>query len=179
MDTILDKYKSKPLSNIDIEQILDGKTNIILYPDLYKYQSLDEILDPYEACIILYQTKKDFCHWCCITKRNNNLIEFFDPYGTFVDDQLKFIPENFRKQSKQDYPHLTWLLYNSPYQISYNEIRFQKLNQSIQTCGRWCVFRIICKDMDLYDFQKMIKQLTKKLNLTNDELITLVTYWKV
>jgi hypothetical protein len=174
---ILAQQKKKPLSNFNIEKLLNKKCNIILYPDLYKYSSLDQILKPFDACVLLYQTTEDFGHWCCVIKINNNLVEFFDPYGTFVDDELKFIDMNFREESHQLYPHLTWLLYNSPYQLSYNEHKFQKMSEDIQTCGRWTAFRILCKNMNLKEFFNLINKLCKNLKISKDELVTLITMW--
>ena len=97
------------------------------------------------------------------------MVEFFDPYGKFIDDQLEYIPVNFRKISNQDYPHLTALLYNSKYNLSYNQYPFQKLKDNIKTCGRWTALRIMFRDMPLDDFAKLFN------NSDSDNLATLLT----
>lgn len=176
-DDIIKHYQDIALSNSEVLKLVDGKANVILYPDLYKYNTIDEILNPYGACILLFEAKPSYGHWCCLFKNRNNLIEFFNPYGGFPDDSLEYIPERFRKISNQDYPHLSWLLINSPYDLSYNEFKFQKHNEAIKTCGRWCALRLLCRNMDLYDFHKMIEYYTKLFNITGDEFVTLLTMY--
>ena len=87
----IDLERKRPLSDEDILDMMHDKTNIILYEDLAYAPSLDSILSPYGACVILYQIKPNYGHWCCIFKRTNTLVEFFDPYGMFIDDELKYV----------------------------------------------------------------------------------------
>ena len=169
MNDILDEYKKKPLSNKNILKLLDGKTKIVLYPQLKKYKTLDQLLYPYDSCVLLYMTKENFGHWCCVIKIDDKTVEFFDPYGTFPDDQLKMIPEYFRKVSGQNYPHLTWLLYHSPYKLTYNHHKFQKNGADVQTCGRHCATRILLKEMPLKQYIELFK------GANPDDIVTFLT----
>ena len=84
MESLLDYYKNIALSDKDILRLVGNRANIILYPDLHKYNTLDQILDPYDACVLLYEAKPRFGHWCCLLKTydiNGALIEFFDQIG--------------------------------------------------------------------------------------------------
>jgi len=158
MDKYIKKLESVSLSDQDILNLLGGQTNLITYTDLACTHNIDDILLPYGKCVILYLTKDHYGHWTCLTKINDNLLEFFDPYGTIIDDELKDIERNFRKKSKQNYPHLTSLLYESPYDISYNHYRFQKRNPGIKTCGRHVVTRILLNDLSLDNYIKFFEQ---------------------
>lgn len=174
-ENIIDKYKDIALSDKQVLNLIDKKANLILYPDLHKYNTIDEILRPYNACILLFEAKPNYGHWCCIFKIDENLLEFFNPYGGYPDDSLDYIPMRFRKISNQYYPHLSYLMLNSPYELSYNEHKFQKHDKNIKTCGRWCALRLICKDMSLKQFHKFINYGTDALGIDGDKFVTLLT----
>ena len=65
---------------------------------------------------------------------------------------------------------------NKPtYKFSYNKTKFQKEQEGINTCGRWCIARhslFLSDDLNLNEFAKLMKMKTNKLKLTNDEFIT-------
>ena len=64
----------KPLSEADLITILGKDTKIIVYPDLAKYSSLDELLPrPYDFIIILLLETPVSGHWCCLIKTLHNL----------------------------------------------------------------------------------------------------------
>jgi hypothetical protein len=184
MTTTLDKlkkYASTPLSDRDIMSALDGKTRIVLYRDLYNYPDIDDLLYPYDSCVILYETSPAKGHWTALIKiidKKNTTIEFYDPYSNFPDTQQKYIPEPFLSQSGQNVPVLSYLLINCnpKYQISYNQHKFQKFAQDIQTCGRWCLLRIICKDMNLKDFSNFVFNSAKELGLSNDLFVSTMAF---
>ena len=171
----LSNYENIALSNKDILYLLDGKANIVMYPDLYKYNNIDEILDPYGACILLFESKPKYGHWCAIFKTSNTTLEFFNPYGGYPDDSLEYIPMHFREISNQLYPYLTILMINSPYQLSYNEIQFQKHNKNIKTCGRHCVVRLLYRYLSLYEYYNDLKNLSDDTGYNFDQLVTLLT----
>jgi hypothetical protein len=165
----LNEHKSIPLSDLDVMRLVQNKAKVLTYGDLANFDTLDEVLEPYGSIFLLYEAKPNFGHWCCVFKMEDNTIEFFDPYGGFPDTQLDYIPEYFRKVSGQYYPHLSALLYESPYNLTYNEHKFQKHGPNINTCGRWCALRMALKDLTLKQFSKLFK--TKY----SDYLATLLT----
>ena|ERR1700761_6813437 len=180
MQDIIKYYKNAALSDKDVLKLVDGKANIILYPELHKYKYVDQILEPYGACFLLYEAKPRYGHWCCLLKTHDNIgpiIEFFDPYGSsgsmdhpgYPDSQMSYIPENFRKISNQDIPHLSYLLLKSPYRLSYNQYPFQKFGKNIKSCGRWCALRIIFRNLTLDQFKELF------LNNQSDDLATFLT----
>lgn len=82
---------------------------------------------------------------------------------------------HFRKISNQDIPYLSFLMYNSPYDLHYNEYQFQRYKKNTKTCGRWCAIRLLFKFLPLDDFKNLIEELIKKLKINGDELVTLLT----
>lgn len=163
------------LSNYDILKLVNNKANIVLYPNIHNYKTIDEILEPYGAAFILFESKPKYGHWCLLFKQTPALLEFFNPYNGLPDASLKFINKEFAKETKQNIPYLSLLLLKSPYQLSYNEFDFQEHNPNIKTCGRHCVVRYWAKDLDLYKYKDLIYSLCKKANITPDELVTYLT----
>lgn len=171
MDTIIKEYENKALSDAEVLKLIDGKANMVMYRNLHKFNDIDEILGPHGACILLFEAKPNYGHWCCLFKLDNNTIEFFNPYGGYPDDSLDFISDKFKKQSNQDQPYLSQLMLDSPYDLTYNEFPFQKVGKNIKSCGRWCAVRLICKNMSLENFADFF------FNNIGDELVTYLTMW--
>lgn len=160
----------KSLSDNDILNFLPN-CKIIKYNELSNYDNINNLLNSSKFIIILYETKMNYGHWCCIFLNNKNNIEFFDSYGCIPDLQLKYIPTVFRKQNNELFPHLTWLLINCNNKIEYNNYKFQKNKKGINTCGRWCVVRCILSDLNIDEFYKLFKKYKNK-----DKIITELTY---
>jgi hypothetical protein len=161
----IELYKNIPLTDSDIKRGLyecNQDTNVVLYSQMCTYNSIDELIKPYNSCLILYEEKPNTGHWCCLTL-HDNLLEYFDPYGSDKkmeysgqpDSSLKFIPEPFRQESNQDVPYLSLLMLKCPYKLSYNEYQFQELDKYVKTCGRWCLLRICLKDLTLEQFRDL------------------------
>lgn len=166
------KEKGKALSDSEVMALVNQKAKIVLYEDLINYTNIIDLLKPHGAIFLLYQVKPNYGHWVAVIKRKDQ-IEFFDPYGVFIDDELEWTSPKNRKLFNMDYPHLTKLLYKAPhnFDIIYNEHKFQKLKEGISTCGRWSAARIIRKDLSLSQF----KNLFDMSNPNNDDIITKLT----
>lgn len=174
VDSLLKTYEDIALSDSQLLNLIDGKANLVLYPDLVKCNSLDEVLGDNEACILLFEAKPNYGHWTCL-HRQGDLVEFFNPYGGYPDDSLEYIPLHFREVSNQLEPYLSMLMYNSPYKLSYNEHKFQHRGKDIKTCGRHCAMRLIYRDLNLPEYTQLLKDLTDKTGLNTDELVAFLT----
>lgn len=175
MKKSLKYYEKQALSDKDISRMLDHKVKIELYPNLHKYTNIDQLLGPYGSCVLLFESKPKYGHWCCIFKVNDRLIEFFNPYSGWPDDSLLKINIDFRKASNQLIPKLSQLMVNSPYELSYNEYQFQEYNPDIRTCGRHCVVRLIKRDLFLDEYVEYLNNIGKKYNINDDQIVTLMT----
>jgi hypothetical protein len=168
-------YEDIALSNYDILNLLKGRVNIVLYPDLHKYKHIDDVLGKHNACILLFEAKPHYGHWCAIFKNKKKELEFFNSYGGYPDDSLNYIPLHFAEVSNQLVPYLSILMHNSPYELFYNEFAFQKHNKNTKTCGRHCVFRIMNKHVDIYEYKRILDNLCKKYKTDYDGVVTIMT----
>jgi hypothetical protein len=176
----LNKAQEYALSGQDIKNILNDDVNIITYPQLTKYNDINDILTIDKPLIILYLLHSwTYGHWVALIKHNDR-IEFFDSYGIEIDDHLNKIKDkNFKIQSNQDYPHLLKLLYDSGEKIEFNHTPLQKMKkdniESVNTCGRHSACRCYFKWMKLKDYIKFIKSMTTK-NIDADDVVTFLTF---
>lgn len=175
----LKKLISKSLSNYEISMLLNKKVNIVTYPELINYKTLDELLGPNEAVIILYETKKRSGHWTLLFKLDDNTVEHFDSYGIVPDDELEFIKESYRNISNQDIPYLSQLLYNSKYNIEYNEFPLQEKRKNINTCGRHVVVRLLYRDHDIYEYVNMLTNSTNNPDIFVTYFTNLMSNYKI
>lgn len=146
----------RALSSKDIKGYFNGKVKVILYNEIGKYRTIDELLNPYGRVIMLYFWKAEpnyYGHWISCFRNCNNNIEVFDSFGTFIDDTLNKISLNFRKEHNIYEKHLTKLLYDSGKIIEYNDKQLQ--DKKTSTCGRWCIYRLYRDDLTIEQFQKL------------------------
>ena len=172
LDKAIKALQKNSLSSEDVLEICKGKANLLTYPQLAEYTDLDDALGPHKALILLYETKKNYGHWVCVFRRDKDTLEFFDPYGTVPDDELKDIDMNFRKVNNELKPHLLSLMAKTGNKIIYNNFKLQKLENDINTCGRWTGLRILLRDMTIEQFKDFIKQ---NPNYPPDFIATILT----
>lgn len=174
-NNIIKQYEKIALSDKHLFDILNNRNKLVLYPDLIKYNSIDDVLGKYGMCTLLFEAKKNYGHWCCLWKLNKNIVSFFNSYGGYPDDSLEYIPEHFAEISNQNYPYLSILLDKSPYKLTYNEYDYQKKGSDIKTCGRHCAVRLICREMTDNEYYNYVKLFCKKYKINPDEFVTLLT----
>jgi hypothetical protein len=165
--------KKKGLSDEEVLKLVDGRANLVLYEDIANYDSVDDLLYPYGACIILYEMQVNpsiYGHWVLLHKRGKEL-DYFDSYGETIDNPLDFVPKNIRKKTNQDFAHLSQLILDSGYRTQYNDHQFQEFNPNIRTCGRYVALRLLLKDLSLKKFEKMFK------GKNPDDTVVKLTEW--
>lgn len=167
-----------PLGDDDIRQILGDNISILTYPELSKYNDIDDILDDQNRVVILFLTTDKYTgHWLCIHKDDNEAYHYFDPYGTGVENNKKWLSYDKLVELNQSKPLMMNILKKSHLtgiknKVYYNTYDFQDDKMGINTCGRHICTRLLYKDMDLNDYYDMIK----KSNLKPDKFVSLVTY---
>lgn len=181
-DNEMKKLMNISLSDTEVMNLINNEGKLVLYPDMIKYKNINELLGPHGACVLLYESRPSYGHWCAVFKTNNpNEIEFFNSYGDsskhegFPDGTMKFIPEDFAKISNQNHTYLADLMYNSSYKLSYNQYIFQGEGKGIKTCGRHVACRLRMRNLSLDEYHKKIMSWCKELNITPDEVVTLWT----
>ena len=160
-----------PLSGNDIILKLNNKVNVYSYSQIFNFKNINELLGKYKKIVLLYETSKNYGHWCCIYEHKNK-IYFFDSYGLKPDEQFNFIQPELKKELYDNHKYLLELLYNSQKEIHYNQYQLQKKLPDIQTCGRWCVLRLKYPSISVNNFYNIFKD-TSKL-ISNDELVSIL-----
>jgi hypothetical protein len=172
-DVLLNRIQTS-MTDSDIKRYFKD-IETLKYSDLKNYNNIDELLpNDKDFKIILIEQDNNIGHWVCVMK-NGNTIEYFNPYGNRVDNDKKWIGKIKNAMLGQSEDILSSMMEQSPYKCIYSKKRFQKLKPEIQTCGRWCILRIICmKDlnMDIKEFQKFIKSQCNISGMPKDALVS-------
>jgi hypothetical protein len=158
IDAIIVDAEKYPLTGADMLRIANDETNIILYEDLEGVSNIDEVLSPYDACIILYQTARNFGHWVTLLKTSDNSLEFYDAYGLAVDEELN-LENEFHKRIHEGkiVPHLTHLIEESGYTVKSNKVRLQQNLEDVNSCGRYSALRVRLRDFSMEKFNGLWK----------------------
>ncbi len=178
MDKIINKLEAKPLSGTEISDACNDEIKIMTYDNLLNYDNIDDVFGDKDSIALLYVTHPNptYGHWTGLFRHRNydpQTIEFFDSYGLFIDEQIKFVPKQLRAQLGEDYPYLSKLLYESPYELIYNPIQLQQKKKGVASCGRHVVMRCISKNIMLHDYIDLIQE---KDTIDNpDEMVTYLT----
>lgn len=184
---IIEKNIIESMTDFKIEDIVDDDDAVIMYSDLAKYKSIDKLLpDDRSFKIILIRENEYSGHWTCLlryTLDEHTVIEFFNSYGLFPSADLKFISSLQNVKLGQDSKHLNYLLQNAlnqSYIVIYNKKVFQQWSnnkQAYNTCGRWCVIRILMMiqhNFSLADFINYFEYLNHTYKLNYDSLVSLI-----
>lgn len=171
-----------PLSDSDIETYLGKKVEIINYSQLKNYKHIDELLPTdFSYVIILIELEPRVGHWVTLMKyplihknKKKTIIEYFNSYGFKPNYEMKFLDRLLGQKKK----YLTKLLNNNDYDVIYNNVPFQSIDdQNSNTCGRHVISRIIAMNKlfkSLPEYIVMMNKLQKKYNLPYDLLISLL-----
>jgi hypothetical protein len=173
MEEQLRKIRAYPLSNDDIQAILEPDTKILTYPDFGRMTSIEEAFDPLGRCIFLFLTESPTSgHWLTMFQRKGGDIEYFDSYGDKPEAQREWLSDEQLEQLGQSQPYLWKLLKASGRRVFYSPVQYQKDRADVNTCGRWAVARLICKDMSNHEFHTLVS----KSGYKPDDWVALFTY---
>lgn len=174
----LEQIKEYAISDADINKVLQPDTKIFTYPKFGDMETIEEAFDPLGRCVFLFLTKSETSgHWLAMFKRDAKTIEYFDSYGEKPEAQRKWLPEEIMEQLGQNEPLLMNLLRQSKYRVYYNTYPYQTDRDDINTCGKWCLARLICKDLSNLEFYNLVKTDMKKRGLKQmDDWVAIFTY---
>lgn len=181
MDKIA-KLENKSLSSSDIIKIMGGMVQIISYPDLAKYNDVDELFKNGNNVILYFEEDKigsNFVgHWESICRRGN-VIQFFDSYGLVMDKCRDWLSKNKLVQLKETKPELTRLTnkaIDNGYFVLWNHIQYQSYKRDISTCGRWATAFLLEGDLRNSVFLDFVKSIVRQYGAKSyDEAITKFT----
>lgn len=181
----------RPTSDADLMYMLGDAIKIVVYDQIKNFKTLDELLSPFGAVIILYPNPSHTAsdskvgHWCTLFQSpGTNVIQFFDSYGCFLDDKVKNFNENDTRvrmhQKTKIEPALIELILASPYAdtTNWNDYPFQSTTTSTASCGLWCVCRLKFNHLDEEGFKALFLDAPKKAGREPDDLVAeLIRMW--
>lgn len=170
----INEIKEDPMADNEISSYLPN-AKILSYNELKNVNSIDNLLkNDKDYFFLLYLAEPNSGHWCAVSK-NKDKIEFFDPYGLKLDNELSWIPKDQNNELGVQAPYLSHLLGKSKYKVTFNNIPYQKLGNDINCCGRHCVFRIINflkNNMNNEEYYKFMKGMKDKFKLNYDDIVS-------
>ena len=153
---------------------------IIRFPELAKYNNINQVLPNPTDCAILFlideQTPTaNIGHWTCIMKHDGKF-EFFDSYGLSPSGDLSHIPMQDRVRFGENHDYLKELIGGK---LRHNPIDYQSWKTGINTCGRFTLIRILAFMSGITDarqFYKFMKNAKKEYGCKSfDELAVKLT----
>lgn len=154
---IIDKIEQQALSFDDLKRMLsrggrDKDTKLMDYDELGKFEHLAQIFGSNRAVIILLQIEAPNAprvgHWIAMLDQGDHF-EHFDSYGLSADEELAITHES---------PHLTRLIQTAGMRVEDSTTRYQQIREHTNTCGRWCVARVLLQKLTMKHFKAVIQQ---------------------
>jgi len=185
-DKQMNYYKGmleKMIDDTDITRWLGGeaKNKIVKYSELKNYRTINDLMpEATDYRIILTESKPNCGHWCAVLKYKD-ILEWFDSYGVKPDGEFKYIPKIMRKMLGQEGNILSKLLTktkNSNQKVYYNKKRLQSGADGVNTCGRWCLARILSMKVG-YELDDFIEKVDEKSEETGKPPDILACDWIV
>lgn len=175
----LNKIITEPMSDADLEVYLPS-AKIFMFRELKGYPSIQAILrKPRDYFILLYENTPANGHWVAVM-RYENTIEFFCPYGTSPYSPNSPLEWNTPEQNRvvdATHNYLSDMLMKAKsegWNVIYNKKDFQEKRMNVNTCGAFCVWRVLClmeDNMDLSEFQKGMERIHTQTGLNYDEIV--------
>lgn len=176
---------SESLSSAEIEKVLSNAFGshipALAYSDVFNAANasqknyLRDFLHkiPQRMFIFLYRQMPNYGHWCAMFEHpQTGELYIFDSYGKKKPDEYILNGPYEIKALGQNAPYLLDCFINSNYStIIWNDHKFQKSGLEIQTCGKWCVVRLICSWLTIDEFNKCIESIKKNNNTSADGVI--------
>lgn len=177
MNESLRQIRSYALSNDDINEILEPDTKVFTYPEFAKMSNINEAFDNLGRCVFLFLTESESMgHWVCMFKRDGH-IEYFSSYGDKPEAEREWVNQEQLEKLGQGQPYLLDLLQRSKMPVYVSTYPYQSDRKDISTCGRWCVARLICKELTHKQFYNLVKDEMKRHNIKSmDDFVSMFTY---
>jgi hypothetical protein len=169
-----EEVKEDPLGDDVIRKYLPN-CKILKYSQFRNFNNIEDILpNEKDYCIILYENQPNSGHWTAIM-RFDDKIEYFDSYGNKPDLPLSWVSNETNNLLGQDKPYLSYLFNKTPLEVYFNDYPYQVSKKDVNTCGRHCIFRILCMlkiDYDLEQYCNFIKGLKWKSKENFDDIVS-------
>jgi hypothetical protein len=167
LENIVKYFSKRDLSGDEIQRLI-GKPPV-MYSDLPKYKTLEQLLGKERYCIILYQTSsKTNGHFVAITAYDNGTVSYRESYG-YNPIQVKELCAYDDAMPR----YIVELL--APYEVEYNRFDFQQKGKGISTCGRWSSIFCRMRNVPLRDLVRMVSTNKSEFLSDYDNIATVMT----
>lgn len=164
------------ISAEEIKRLVPG-VKIMTYPELFRYQNLDQVLPVGGKIALLYVNDirggSTVGHWTGLMRRGKT-VEAYDSYNMEPDEQFKAIDRAATNQPNNQLSKLLLDFNDRGGRVEYNEDQHQSRDPSQQTCGRHVAIRLMFSDVPLKIYQEQMDRI-KKAGLTVDDFSVWLT----
>jgi len=167
------KQLSKMVASNEFQKMLGPEVNnkIMKYSDLERVKDLNDIMtEPKDYRIILIETQRNTGHWTTILKYNDKYFEWFDSYSLKPDAEFEFISPEMQ-EILDERQHILTILLNKVLlkggKWIYNNVKFQKQAENVNSCGKWCAFRLFMFMKLNYNLKQFQDFMINQKKLTN------------
>lgn len=174
-----ESLSSDEISDV-LKKLFGTKVPVVTYSDIFNENTSKEknflrkylTNIPQRMVVFLYRQSPTYGHWCCMFEHPiTGELYLFDSYGKELPDEYitgekgKNGPYKI-KSLGQESPFLLECFINSSYDhVIWNDHKFQKSGENVQTCGKWCVIRLAYSLLDIDEFNERIDSVIKEHNL--------------
>lgn len=160
-------FNSTDLTGDEIKNLI-GKPPV-MYSDLSKYKTLEQLLGKEKYVVLLYQTSsKTNGHFVAITQYDDGTISWRESYG--------YSPVQVKDLCPYDDAFPSYVInLLSKYQVEYNTFDFQSKHKGISTCGRWASIMCRFRSIPLRDIVRLISTNKSDFLGNYDNVATMLT----
>ena len=181
--TLISEIRNKISAAMPSSTLEELGFRVVNYLELNNYNHIEDFID--EKGIILYTpiSQRQLGHYSCLwlaprtENQLNDILSYWCSYGfnlsytALKSDYMQKTPEK-----DEDYLiHLVKDFVRRGGKFTVNEVKFQNLSENVSDCGRWCILRLMKRDLNHIQFEKWFDTIKQK-KLNNDEIVTMLTY---
>ena len=173
MDNLIKSIYVDDLDLVDVKTLTNNKCPIVLYDNLDINDDILEVIGKNNRCFLLFPTVhgSNSGHWLALLYNDKtNTLEHFDPYGLDVNQEMTY------SSSRHVQANILGKLYAKAQQkgikIIFNNVRYQKLTNGVNTCGRHCAIRLRFHYLTPTQYENLMS----KQSMSPDWLVSILTF---
>ena len=158
------------ISADEIKRLVPG-VKIMTYPELARYQNLDQMLPDGGKVALLYVNSvrggSTVGHWTGLMRRGG-VTEAYDSYNMEPDEQFRAIDREATGQHSNLLSRLLLGWNDKGGRVEYNEDEHQSRDPTQQTCGRHVALRLRFSDVPLERYQAQMRRIRRAGHTPDD-----------
>lgn len=173
MDNLIKSIYVDDLDLVDVKTLTNNKCPIVLYDNLDINDDILEVIGKTNRCFLLFPTVhgSNDGHWLALIYNDKtNVLEHYDPYGLDVNQEMTY------STSRHVQANILGKLYAKAQQkgikIIFNTVKYQKLTNGVNTCGRHCAIRLRFHYLTPTQYENLMMQ----QSTSPDWLVSILTF---